>query len=179
MQNSGPWDPWLLVVENSRLCAKRGHSAGTAHGAPPVIPIGPKINAPFAWLWHSLELFSDNGDKPTVLKQPQMDRRQGPSRNELMYRTRKVMMQHDDRRRTVPSAFARSECPECSSIELPYKLLTVKQIYITPQIHPAICPGPFPLAYGPALGTGCEFGGGCTLWGTGGVCRLWAVQQSL
>ena len=23
MQNSGPWDPWLLVVENSRLFAQR------------------------------------------------------------------------------------------------------------------------------------------------------------
>ena len=30
MQTSGPWDPWLLVVENSRLLAQRGHSAGTA-----------------------------------------------------------------------------------------------------------------------------------------------------
>ena len=27
MQNSGPWDPWLPVVENSRLFAQRGHSA--------------------------------------------------------------------------------------------------------------------------------------------------------
>ena len=35
MQNSGPWDPWLLVVENSRCFAQRGHSAGTVHGAPP------------------------------------------------------------------------------------------------------------------------------------------------
>ena len=35
MQNSGPWDPWLTVVENSRLFAQRGHSAGTTHGAPP------------------------------------------------------------------------------------------------------------------------------------------------
>ena len=30
MQNSGPWDPWLLVVENSRLFAQRGHSARCA-----------------------------------------------------------------------------------------------------------------------------------------------------
>ena len=35
VQNSGPWDPWLPMVENSRLFAQRGHSAGTAHGAPP------------------------------------------------------------------------------------------------------------------------------------------------
>ena len=27
VQNSGPWDPWLLAVENSRLFARRGHSA--------------------------------------------------------------------------------------------------------------------------------------------------------
>ena len=27
MQNSGPWDPWLPVVENSRLVAQRAHSA--------------------------------------------------------------------------------------------------------------------------------------------------------
>ena len=32
MQTSGPWDPWLPVVKNSRL----SHSAGTAHGAPPL-----------------------------------------------------------------------------------------------------------------------------------------------
>ena len=30
MQNSGPWDPWLLVVENSRLFAQRAHSARCA-----------------------------------------------------------------------------------------------------------------------------------------------------
>ena len=35
-RNSGPWDPWLAVVENSRFFAQRGHSAGTAHGAPPM-----------------------------------------------------------------------------------------------------------------------------------------------
>ena len=35
MQNSGPWDPWLPVVENSRLFAQRTHSTGPAHGAPP------------------------------------------------------------------------------------------------------------------------------------------------
>ena len=35
VQTSGPWDPWLPVVKNSRLFAQRGHSAGTAHGAPP------------------------------------------------------------------------------------------------------------------------------------------------
>ena len=31
-----PWDPWLPVVENSQLFAQHGHSAGTAHGAPPI-----------------------------------------------------------------------------------------------------------------------------------------------
>ena len=36
MRNSGPWDPWLPVVKNSRLFAQRGHSACTAHGAPPL-----------------------------------------------------------------------------------------------------------------------------------------------
>ena len=36
MQNSGPWDPWLPVVEYSRLFAQRVHSACTAHGAPPL-----------------------------------------------------------------------------------------------------------------------------------------------
>ena len=36
VQNSRPWDPWLPVVENSQLFAQRGHSAGTAHGAPPL-----------------------------------------------------------------------------------------------------------------------------------------------
>ena len=35
VQNSGPRDPWLPVVKNSRLFAQRGHSARTAHGAPP------------------------------------------------------------------------------------------------------------------------------------------------
>ena len=30
MQNSGPWDPWLPVVRNSRLFAQRGHSARCA-----------------------------------------------------------------------------------------------------------------------------------------------------
>ena len=35
VQNSRLWDPWLPVVENLRLFAQRGHSAGTAHGAPP------------------------------------------------------------------------------------------------------------------------------------------------
>ena len=30
MQNSGPWDLWLPVVENSRLYAQRGHSARCA-----------------------------------------------------------------------------------------------------------------------------------------------------
>ena len=29
-QNSGPWDPWLPVVENSRLFAQRVHSARCA-----------------------------------------------------------------------------------------------------------------------------------------------------
>ena len=38
VQNSGPWDPWLSAVENSRLFAQRGHSARTAHGAPPLGP---------------------------------------------------------------------------------------------------------------------------------------------
>ena len=33
--SSGPWDPWLPVVEDSRLFARRAHSAVTAHGAPP------------------------------------------------------------------------------------------------------------------------------------------------
>ena len=37
VQSSGPWDLWLPVVENSRLSAQRGHSAGTAHGAPPYL----------------------------------------------------------------------------------------------------------------------------------------------
>ena len=36
VQNSGPWDPWLPLVENSRLFAQCGHSARTAHGAPPL-----------------------------------------------------------------------------------------------------------------------------------------------
>ena len=30
MQNSGPWDPWLLVVENSRLFVQRAHGARCA-----------------------------------------------------------------------------------------------------------------------------------------------------
>ena len=30
MQNSGPWDPWLPVVENRRLFAQPGHSARCA-----------------------------------------------------------------------------------------------------------------------------------------------------
>ena len=30
VQNSGPWDPWLPVVENSRLFAQRVHSARCA-----------------------------------------------------------------------------------------------------------------------------------------------------
>ena len=30
VQNSGPWDPWLLVVENSRLFAQRADSARCA-----------------------------------------------------------------------------------------------------------------------------------------------------
>ena len=30
VQNPGPWDPWLPVVENSRLFAQRGHSARRA-----------------------------------------------------------------------------------------------------------------------------------------------------
>ena len=30
VQNSGPWDPWLPLVENSRLIAQRGHSARCA-----------------------------------------------------------------------------------------------------------------------------------------------------
>ena len=36
VQNSGPWHPWLPVVENSQLFAQCAHSAGTAHGAPPL-----------------------------------------------------------------------------------------------------------------------------------------------
>ena len=35
VQNSGPWDPWLLVVENSRPFAQRGHSARCAPSLPP------------------------------------------------------------------------------------------------------------------------------------------------
>ena len=35
MQNAGPWDSWLPVVENSRLFAQR---VCTAHGAPPEPP---------------------------------------------------------------------------------------------------------------------------------------------
>ena len=34
VQNSGPWDPWPPVVENSRLFARRAHSAQT----PPQTP---------------------------------------------------------------------------------------------------------------------------------------------
>ena len=30
VQSSGPWDPWLPVVENSRLSTQRGHSARCA-----------------------------------------------------------------------------------------------------------------------------------------------------
>ena len=30
MQNSGPWDPWLPVVENSRLFAQPAHSTRCA-----------------------------------------------------------------------------------------------------------------------------------------------------
>ena len=37
VQNSGPWDPWLPVVENSRRFAQRGHSARCA---PPVVSLG-------------------------------------------------------------------------------------------------------------------------------------------
>ena len=35
VQNSGPWDPWLPVVENSRRFALRGHSARCA----PINPV--------------------------------------------------------------------------------------------------------------------------------------------
>ena len=35
MQNSGPWDPWLPVVENSWLFAQRVHSARCAPPPPP------------------------------------------------------------------------------------------------------------------------------------------------
>ena len=36
MQISGPWDPWLLVVENSQLFAQRGHRVltGRPHEPP-------------------------------------------------------------------------------------------------------------------------------------------------
>ena len=34
VQNSGPWDPWLPVVKNSRLFAQRGHSARCAPTVP-------------------------------------------------------------------------------------------------------------------------------------------------
>ena len=60
MQNSGPWDPWLPVVENSRLFR-------TARGAPPVyytcllrtlglalevsMALGPPRLRLWAWLW--------------------------------------------------------------------------------------------------------------------------------
>ena len=37
VQNSGPWVPWLLVVEKRRLFAQRAHSTGTAHSAPPSV----------------------------------------------------------------------------------------------------------------------------------------------
>ena len=30
MQNSGPWDPWLPVLKNSRLFSQRAHSAQCA-----------------------------------------------------------------------------------------------------------------------------------------------------
>ena len=39
VQNSGPWDPWLPVVENSQLFAQRGHSARSA-------PRGYRVYAP-------------------------------------------------------------------------------------------------------------------------------------
>ena len=35
VKNSGPCDPWLPVVKNSRLFAQHPHTTGTAHGAPP------------------------------------------------------------------------------------------------------------------------------------------------
>ena len=34
VQSSGPWDPWLPVVKNSRLFAQRGHSARCAPSVP-------------------------------------------------------------------------------------------------------------------------------------------------
>ena len=41
VQNSGPWDPWLPVVENSRLFAQRAHSMGTARAQRTVRPLCP------------------------------------------------------------------------------------------------------------------------------------------
>ena len=38
VQNSGPWDPWLPVVKNSRLFAQRGHSARCAPFGRPTHP---------------------------------------------------------------------------------------------------------------------------------------------
>ena len=38
MQNSGPWDLWLPVVENSQLFAQRAHSALCT-----VRPLGPLV----------------------------------------------------------------------------------------------------------------------------------------
>ena len=40
MHNSGPWDPWLPVVENSLLFAQHGHSARCA---PPKSTFRPSI----------------------------------------------------------------------------------------------------------------------------------------
>ena len=39
VQNSGPWDLWLPVVENSRLFAQRGHSSRCAPLIPPYSPL--------------------------------------------------------------------------------------------------------------------------------------------
>ena len=38
MRHSGPWHPWLPLVESSRLFAQRGHSAGTAWAQRTVLP---------------------------------------------------------------------------------------------------------------------------------------------
>ena len=51
VQNSGPWDPWLPVVENSRLYAQRGYSARCA-------PIVPQKN-------DTLEMVSRVNTRPT------------------------------------------------------------------------------------------------------------------
>ena len=52
VQNSGPWDLWLPVVESSRLFAQHAHSAGCAPRVPFVYQL-PTLTTlhPFPFPW--------------------------------------------------------------------------------------------------------------------------------